>query len=596
MSHGDSIVSIEKKHHPNNMFILVLLLLLTSTHAQKLTQIVQVLGKISPSYALLDFTELGQITGLCFGGMMLKTCTSIVPTDDFVSRNELIYYVNTLAKPAQYCLQCCGTSPQFQDRWDLTCVTDLFTSVSTNVYGYEFRFAVKPTAGDNTAIVTCPIKRSACTYDGNTIIGCADTDNTYLWGYTLTVNVIEYSDGLTYWRGVSSCTAIAHEKLVSMEPGDHWTETIYMNYAPAPFAPAKPWNLLWLGLAAIVVLYPIVRFCRQYQCIVCNRRLYLVPWPLKRCAFCLFLNADLPDPYLLEALEAKGRRVIDADFRPRLTIEKAIIKFFVRDITKHARISYRVTTHYGGVCATSIGRQLGFIKYEDNKIVPTNKEGDLEGNNLALENGNDEEKEGSKASSKSEPLQIDTGNNNKSKKDKQNQKENESVSSANKEALPNAIANLGKKQGVPSLLMTAIRRVRGGGSVTSHQADSLHNDNIIVGPLHDGDDVSVLSQGSAMKQESLAEQSMMSQISQRTLFSYESLPSLPPFMKRWFDRNTKVEKYTNPHVLSHVYPKHIIFKSINEDGRKPILNEQQKREFGAKALKKKRQKSIHSEF
>ena len=577
-----SIVSIgKKKHHPNMMFLVLLMIfLLISTHAQKLTQIVQVLGKISPSYALLDFTELGQITGLCFGGMMLKTCTSIVPTDDFVSRNELIYYRSTLSKPGQYCLQCCGTSPQFQDRWDLTCITDLFTSTSTNVYGYEFRFALKPTAGDTTSIVTCPIKRSACTYDGNTITGCAETDNTYLWGYILTVNVIEYSDGLTYWRGVSSCSAESIEKLVSMEPGDHWTETIHMNYAPAPFKPAAPWNMLWLGLFAIVMVYPVIRFFRHYQCAVCNRRLYLVPWPLKRCAFCLFLNADLPDPYLMEALEAKGRRIIDGDFRPRLTFDKVIIKFFVRDLTKHARISYRATSRYGGICATSIGRQLGFIKYDDTKIVPTNKEGDLEGNNLGLEPGHGGEKDGSKSSSKSEPLQIEVGN-----------EKRESISTVDKGVLPNAIANLGKKQAVPSLLMTAIRRVRGG-SVTSH---SLHSDNIIVGPLHDGDEVSVLSQGSAaVKQESLAEHSLMSQISQKTLFSYESLPSLPPFMKRWFDRNTKVEKYTNPHVLSHVYPKHIIFKAINEDGRKTILTTVQKKEFGAKAVQKKRQKSIHS--
>ena len=586
---------LKKKHHHPHFFIIsiwLLVFLLKNTHAQKLTQVVQVLGKISPSYTDLDFTELGQITGLCFGGMMLKTCTSIVPTDDFVSRNELLYYTATLAKPAQYCLQCCGTSPSFQDRWDLTCVTDLFTSVSTNVYGYEFRFALKPTAGDNTAIITCPIKRSACTYDGNTITGCAETDNTYLWGYTLTVNVIEYSDGLTYWRGVSSCSAVSHEKLVSMEPGDYWTETIYMNYSPAPFKPAAPWNLLWLGLFAIVMFYPIVRFCRHYQCTVCNRRLYLVPWPLKRCAFCLFLNADLPDPYMLEALEAKGRRIIDGDFRPRLTIDKVIIKFFVRDLTKHARMSYRVTSHYGGLCATSMGRRLGFIKYEDNKIVPTNKENDLEGNRLGLEDGKEEEKEGSKASSKSEHRrQIEVGNENNNKR---GSKDMSSVSTTNKEVLPNAIANLGQKQAVPSLLMAAIRRVRGG-SVTSHQLDSLHSENVIVGPLHDGDEVSVLSQGSAaVKQESLAGHSLMSQISQKTLFSYESLPSLPPFMKRWFDRNTKVEKYTNPHVLSHMYPKNIIFKAINEDGRKPILSAAQRKEFGAKALKKKRQKSIHS--
>ena len=92
-----------------------------------------------------------------------------------------------------------------------------------------------------------------------------------------------------------------------MSSGDGFVETININFGPQTFAPSKPYNLLFLLFTAIFLCYPTIRCCRIARCLVCNRRLILVPWPLKRCAMCLFVNADFPDPYVLEALEAKGR-------------------------------------------------------------------------------------------------------------------------------------------------------------------------------------------------------------------------------------------------------------------------------------------------
>jgi hypothetical protein len=103
------------------------------------------------------------------------------------------------------------------------------------------------------------------------------------------------------------------------------------------------------------------------------------------------------------------------------------------------------------------------------------------------------------------------------------------------------------------------------------------------GPEAD-DDVSVLSHGSAQARSvhsgptvavSLATGNQTLKTS-KTYFSYESLPSLPPYLKKMLDRNTKYEKYSNPHVLSHQYPKHLILRAVNEDGRKAILSDEEK--------------------
>ena len=274
-------------------------------------------GKLSPSYVPMDGIELSAITGLCFTGMGLKTCKSVLPDDDFVIREDLPYYTQTLRGKNSYCLECCSTNPKEMDWWQLICPVDFLTAITTNFYGYQFRFARLQTLSD-LEVITCPLKRSACTYDGNTLVNCSSTDNTYLWSYTLHVQVVEHSDTFSYWKGVTSCSAVVEERNVSMVSGDIFRETIVMNFTPQKFVPSKPYNLLWLLVTGILICYPILWFFRTARCLVCNRRLILVPWPLRRCAVCLFVNADFPDPYVLETLELKGRRLIDGDLSPPL--------------------------------------------------------------------------------------------------------------------------------------------------------------------------------------------------------------------------------------------------------------------------------------
>ena len=142
----------------------------------------------------------------------LHTCKSVLPSDDFVVREDLPYYTQTLKGSNSFCLECCSTNPKEMDRWQLNCPVDFLTAITTNIYAYEFRFGRMQTLSDQE-VITCPLKRSACTYDErNILMNCSSTDSTYLWSYTLNVQVVEYSDNLGYWKGVSSCSAVADER------------------------------------------------------------------------------------------------------------------------------------------------------------------------------------------------------------------------------------------------------------------------------------------------------------------------------------------------------------------------------------------------
>ena len=73
----------------------------------------------------------------------------------------------------------------------------------------------------------------------------------------------------------------------------------------------------------------------------------------------------------------------------------------------------------------------------------------------------------------------------------------------------------------------------------------------------------------------------------------EPIPSSKPsfHLGSIFGRNTKEEKYVNPHILSHKFSKNTIFKAINEDGRKTILTDEQ-RQAAKKVMKHKRRASL----
>ena len=615
------------------MMVLIFFVRPTRGQQQKLTQVNSVLGKMSNFDTEYDFTELGEITGLCFSGIGLKTCQSVIPTDDSVAQSELTYYTINLQKPTQYCLACCGTSQQFVDTWNLRCPVDLFTAASTNVYGKEFRFGVKPTFADSTQVTVCALKRSACRYNGNTLLGCAETDNTYLWGFKLHLDVLEYSEGLTFWRGVSGCSVEVIENLAPMQVGDIWTEQVVMHFRPAEFKPLATWNLMFLVLLVLSVGYPLLWWYRTAQCIVCNRKLTLVPLPLKRCAYCLYLNADLPDPYLLEALEAKGRRIIDADFRPTLPWNKKIAKFFTRDTVKWARAARAFSSHYGGIGAAALRTRMGWaprgaVATRQVAVAACGDAEDVEqppgAAHLAIEGGDDESKDGSvqrSTGSRRSRVKGPRGSALPSKGSREPSEAHVSSSASAsaaagrgkaKKAKPPAplpplrvqvggndddddglgrksVSSLGDQGAaatpleetpphrppVPGLLMGALARLSGGSKGSASATARSAAGGAIV-PADD--EVSVLSQHTAGGKGSIVDgASVTSLVSGKTFFSYESLPSLPPFLKRVFDRNTKQEKYGNPHIISHIYPKHIILRAVMEDGRRHgILTEEEK--------------------
>ena len=255
----------------------------------------------------------------------MKTCKSVVPTDDEVYGYETPYYKITLANTAQlYCLQCCGTNPLRVDNWNLRCVVDSFTATTSNLYGYEFRMGTQSYFGAFD-FISCPLKRSACTYTSSGgLIGCAATDKTYLHGYVLDLSVIRYTSNFMSWRGISSCQATAIESNISLSNGNIFEESIRMNWVSAPFQITQTLNLALFSIFGVLIFYAALFFIRKKHCPVCLKKIVLFP---NRCVVCVFLGADMPDPVLQRALEAKGRRIIDGNSRPALTHWQSLLEF-----------------------------------------------------------------------------------------------------------------------------------------------------------------------------------------------------------------------------------------------------------------------------
>jgi hypothetical protein len=125
-------------------------------------------GKINRYTIPIDAKEVGQIYGKCFSGIGLTSCLpDLSATDDSVIASELPYYRDLPSLyGAAYCLQCCGSSEDNIDHWNLDCELDAKTAASTNLYGYEFKFARRQTLLDTT-VISCPLRRTACQYSSS---------------------------------------------------------------------------------------------------------------------------------------------------------------------------------------------------------------------------------------------------------------------------------------------------------------------------------------------------------------------------------------------------------------------------------------------
>lgn len=264
-------------------------------------------GKFSNYLIPIDTKEKSEIVTKCFSGLNFITCLPIFPSSDELYQYNLPYY-NNLADNGgtPYCLQCCGYNPTNIDIWNLTCSTNDITATTSNVYGYELRLA-RNSYTDDLGYVTCPLRRSACTYDGNGMLTSCDrtNDGTYLIGYTLHLSIDLYDENFKYWRGVSKCEIEPMEAFTPLKSGQVFHEVIIMNHSPQIQALEMSKSLVLLSLLSFLT-YFFLYICRRKNCVVCQNKLVL---SFERCMMCKFVGAEPPDPRLLNILEAKGENL-----------------------------------------------------------------------------------------------------------------------------------------------------------------------------------------------------------------------------------------------------------------------------------------------
>lgn len=252
--------------------------------------------------------ELDLITSTCFNGMNLVTCAPILADDDFTLSTELDYYKDLATSVGQfYCVQCCGTPLNYIDTWNLYCSTSDAINNGVNLFGYELRLARRRTQTDR-GVVTCPLRRSACTYaeDGTTLSCDQSSRFTYLIGYTVTIQVKRYNENFKYWNGVTECNIETVESNTSLSSTEKFRETFILVHKPLNDAQLDNFKILILLVLVIFVLYVGLYFCRKARCVYCQQKLVFSP---KMCYKCRIVGAEMPDPVLMRSLEEKGERI-----------------------------------------------------------------------------------------------------------------------------------------------------------------------------------------------------------------------------------------------------------------------------------------------
>jgi hypothetical protein len=119
-----------------------------------------VYGKLNFVEVTIDSVELDEILNDCYRGLDFETCTpkEIDEDDRFVTYLPAYYDVQF---GSSYCLECCAETKDSTDYWDLSCEIDSQSRFTSNVYGYEFRFARYRDLLD-TGYITCPLDRTGC--------------------------------------------------------------------------------------------------------------------------------------------------------------------------------------------------------------------------------------------------------------------------------------------------------------------------------------------------------------------------------------------------------------------------------------------------
>ena len=238
-------------------------------------------------------------------GLGLITCSQEITSN----AKEYIYLMPAYTdyiRGAPYCVACCGTNPDLTDVWNFSCPVDFTTSSTSNLYGFEFRFAKNRFSGD-AEVASCRLERTGCQlYDG----GGGIVDNctlTFLTGYTLTLEVVQYNSNFQYWNGIASCSVVAHESTSHMKIGEKFHEEIVLvRRQDLNLVDGTKLAVLWCLM--MFLLYVVLYFCRRKHCIVCAKKLVL---GYERCYMCVFVGAHPPDPRMVRALEEKSLFIQD---------------------------------------------------------------------------------------------------------------------------------------------------------------------------------------------------------------------------------------------------------------------------------------------
>ena len=281
----------------------VLLMLLTTGPGVNAQDLV-LYGKFNLYLNPMNSKEVGFITSKCFNGLGLSTCSPNLSPNVF-DRNKNLPYYNKLEPGQLYCASCCGTNTENKDYWDMHCTMDTVSAVTTNVYGYDLRLSARNYEGDKT-IVTCPLPRSACQYDGKTTLNCdgQQTDSTFLHGYTATINVKMMDQNFVYWRAITDCSITAMESPVPLQLGDTFYEKFIIVHTPnmANSLPDAP-KILSVLLLFYFLAYAVLFYFRRKHCSYCQGKLV---FSKELCFKCWFVGAQPVDPFLLAVLEEKG--------------------------------------------------------------------------------------------------------------------------------------------------------------------------------------------------------------------------------------------------------------------------------------------------
>jgi len=248
--------------------------------------------------------ETDNILPQCFYGMGVENCAIVNSAE--LGLNNYNYYqeiqnpVEASEAVSVYCLEWPYWTLNSADslvEWNVLCdpVTGDYMD-HLNSFGLQIRLAANRWVGD-TEIITCPMKRDACTYDQDDyLVGCEETA-LYMAGFNLTVSIKPKDDGSARWRNVVRCSAEVWE--TAAQPTAFRARLVLEDASAEAYA---------LGAAALALLLAALlaaaaaalRYFRTKTCDTCHAKLFL---GVSKCWKCIFLGAHSPPPALMHMIE-----------------------------------------------------------------------------------------------------------------------------------------------------------------------------------------------------------------------------------------------------------------------------------------------------